>query len=179
MINNQTKKDFKNAISTVMKIVVVIGLIGGAYAWATVQGERRVEDAKYVAQLEKEQIRAEFEDKISDRKYEIVDMLSNQCEVLGIKEHKKDGKIIWDTNNKPSLGRWMFQIDTVKYYSEKLRGEKLSDDEAIILAVTEIEARELAFEIIWDETGGIYNWKNCMIKLDLKSKIESIRMLEK
>ena len=108
----------------------------------------------------------------------IVDKLSNECEVFGVPENKKDGKVIWYTNGRPSFGRWMFQVETVKYYMEKLNGEKITDDEAIRIAVTKERARNLAYQIIWEEVGGIYNWKRCEKKLKLAPKIETIREIE-
>jgi hypothetical protein len=173
---------FTDKIKRITKIIIVVALVAGGYLLATLQAENRERSLEQSFSIHLAQqinkVQDEQEKKIEKMKWQIVDDLSNKCEVLGVKDENKEGIIIWDTNNKASIGAWMFQTATVQYYSEKLRGEKLSTAEANRLALTHSEARQLAYEIIWDEVGGIYNWRNCMNKLGLKQRIETVRAID-
>lgn len=118
-------------------------------------------------------------EKIEDIKQQIVEDLSSKCEVLGVPEGQANGKTIMDSNGYYSRGKWQFQTKTVQYYYDKLYGKDIAVDEAVLIAHTEEKARSLAYDIIWKEVGGVWNWENCTNKLGLAQKIEIVRQLEK
>jgi len=118
-------------------------------------------------------------EKIEEIKKQIVEDLALNCEVKGVPEGSRNGITIMDSNSYYSRGMWQFQTRTVQHYYEILYKQTLSDDEAVLIAHTEDKARALAYDIIWKEVGGIWNWKNCAEKLGLPQKIEIVRELEK
>ncbi len=117
--------------------------------------------------------------RLAEIKNELVEDLSIECEVKGVPEGQRNGKTIMDTNGYYSRGAWQFQTKTVQYYYGKLYNKEITVDEAVLIAHTEDKARTLAYDIIWKEIGGVFNWQNCTDKLGLAQKIEIIRDLEK
>ena len=77
-----------------------------------------------------------------------------------------------------SFGDFNFKIATVQYYYYMFNGIDLSDTEAMNIALDPEQARELAYEIIFNEVGGIWNWKNSAEKIDAGNRITFIRSLE-
>ena len=117
-----------------------------------------------------------LQQKISDLKGEVLDTLA-KCESGG--RDNESGIIVWDTNNKPSLGKYQFQIATVQHYHLKRTGERLSGRDAILLALDEARARDLAQWVIFDNGKGVRNdWVNCDKWHGLDQKVEVIRSLE-
>lgn len=117
-------------------------------------------------------------EKIEEIKKQLVEELALDCEVRGIPEGSRNGTTVMDSNSQYSRGMWQFQTRTVQHYYEILYNKTISNDEAILIAHTEDKARSLAYDIIWKEVGGIWNWKNCADKLGLAQKIEIVRELE-
>ena len=115
--------------------------------------------------------------KIEAMKWEIVDEIA-QCESGGIPDGRRNALVVMDTNGYYSRGKWQFQLRTIQYYIKKFEGREITLDEASLIAHTEDKARNLAYRIVWDEVGGVYNWANCERKLGLRSKIEVIRKLD-
>ena len=116
--------------------------------------------------------------KIEKMKWDIVDELAD-CESGGIEEGMRNSLVVMDTNGYYSRGKWQFQLRTIQHYMKVLDGVEISLDEATLIAHTEDKARTLAYRIIWEEVGGVWNWKNCTDRLGLAGKIEIIRELEK
>lgn len=112
--------------------------------------------------------------KVEALKEDIMDRLK-QCESGDLT--LDDAPIILDSNHEMSIGLYMFQRDTVIYYYEKFYGKTISRREAVEIAISE-EARELAKRIIFEETGGIYNWTNCAKREGLVSEITVIKKLQ-
>lgn len=112
--------------------------------------------------------------KVEALKEDILDRLKN-CESGDLE--LDDAPIILDTNGEISIGLFMFQRDTVIYYWEKFYGERISRKRAVEIAISE-KARELAKAIIFEETGGIYNWKNCAHKEGLVPEITVIKKIQ-
>jgi len=77
-----------------------------------------------------------------------------------------------------SFGDFNFKIATVQYYYHMFNGIDLSDTEAMNIALDPEQARELAYEIIFNEVGGIWNWKNSADKINAGERITFIRSLE-
>lgn len=119
---------------------------------------------------------ATMESKVEALKDSIVDDLAAKCETRDVKE--PDAAIILDSNAQMSIGAWMFQIKTVQLYVKKFEGREIDRVEAIRIAVDHDAARALAKRIIFEEAGGIYNWRNCADRLNLVPQIEVIKKLE-
>lgn len=167
------KKMFRKAliVTALVAIVVAIGYI-------VVKSNSAL---KYETKVERVEVIKEIDtsvEKIEDIKQQLVEDLSTNCEVLGVPAGQQNGKTIMDTNGYYSRGKWQFQTKTVQYYYEKFYGKDITVDEAVLIAHTEDKARDLAYDIIWKEVGGVWNWQNCANKLGLAQKIEIIRQLE-
>lgn len=116
-------------------------------------------------------------EKIEKLKDEVVNDLAG-CESAG---HSEDsGIIIFDTNNKASIGVLQFQKATVIHYVKVLYQKDITGQEAVELAINPIEAKKLAKDIIFKTNNGSWkDWVNCSNKLGLKARIEIIKELEK
>jgi hypothetical protein len=123
-----------------------------------------------VEKLTKEQ----YEAKIEQLKSDVLDDLAS-CESGGLKD--PDGAIVLDVNGKMSIGRWMWQRESVIYYMEKLEGKKITNREAIELSVDPVRARELTARVLFGEKDGYKNWLNCANKFNLKTTIEIVNKL--
>ena len=117
-----------------------------------------------------------YEAKIRAIKEDMLKELSLGCETKGVKE--PDGAILLDSNNKMSIGRYMFQIDTVIFYSKKLEGKTITRREAIEIAVDPERAGKLAERILFEEPTGYSNWKICADKLGIAKEIEILNKLK-
>ncbi|MHA1401643.1 MAG: hypothetical protein ACTSQE_14935 [Candidatus Heimdallarchaeaceae archaeon] len=78
-----------------------------------------------------------------------------------------------------SIGDYNFKVATVQNYYSKFYDENLNDKQAMEIAMDDDLSRELAEKVIFDETGGIYNWRNSAKKINAFQRIEFIRELEK
>lgn len=121
-----------------------------------------------------------FPVKIEALKADLVSRLS-QCESGGI----TDGLVTFDPDksgkrrNLPSFGVMQFKVPTVVQYVKQLRGDQLTDQQAIVLALNAEQAKALATQVIFDVDGGIWNWKNCTDKLGLNAEATAIKKLLK
>lgn len=115
-------------------------------------------------------------EKIDNLKWETVDLLQ-KCESGGRKV--EDGIVVLDTNNRGSYGPLQFQRDTVVYYHKKLYGETITGQEAIIFALKEDTARQLAKDVLFQVDGSWKEWYNCSKKLGLADRIALIKEFEK
>lgn len=77
-----------------------------------------------------------------------------------------------------STGDYNFKIATVQHYYLKFYSEVLNDKEAMLIAMDDDLSRELAEKVIFDEVGGIWNWRNSAEKINAAQRIEFIRELE-
>lgn len=119
--------------------------------------------------------------KIETLKTEVLNDLQ-VCESQGYNEDA--GLVTFDPDktgkqaNIPSYGLFQFKKPTVIDYYKKFYNKVITGKEAITIALDEEKSRELARDVIFKETGGVYNWANCAKKKNLVPKIEVIKMLE-
>ena len=123
-------------------------------------------------------------EKIKALKQDLLATLS-QCE----NPSQNNGLIIYDNNsagtlkgqNIPSIGLLMFKIQTVKASYDQFYGIKLSDAEAVIVAMDKVQAFALAENIIFSgkDTKGIDHWHNCSVKHSLSTQVNMIKKFEK
>jgi hypothetical protein len=110
------------------------------------------------------------------REEKVLDLIA-QCESTNNPDavNWRDGKL--GTADAVALGEYQFKASTVVYYSEIIRGEKLSDGEAMRLALDHERARELARDMIFSPTQykGIMHWKNCARKHNLVALVDEVK----
>lgn len=114
--------------------------------------------------------------KIEELKMDLVGRLS-KCESAGL--NKDDGILVFDTNNKASIGPLQFQKATVTYYEKSLYGKDVNGNEAVIIALDYAQASVLAKDIIFTTPKGLSNWLNCANKLGLRGEVDIINKLSK
>lgn len=121
--------------------------------------------------------------KVAALEKEVIDELS-ACESAGHSE--EDGIIIFDDNragtlskvNKASIGQFQFKVTTVQHYEKLRSGKVLTNKEAVIIALDTEKAADLAKWIIFEQTGGIFNWQNCSNKYGLADKVALIKKIK-
>jgi hypothetical protein len=116
-----------------------------------------------------------YEARIKDLKQDLLDDLSLNCETKGVDE--PDSAIILDSNSKMSIGRFMFQRETVQYFVQKFENRKITKREAIEIAIDPVRASALAEKILFTEKEGWRHWSNCATLLGLPKEIEIINKL--
>ncbi len=112
--------------------------------------------------------------KIDKLKNDVLDRLKS-CESGMLKI--EDAPIILDTNNRISLGMYMFQRATVIHYYRKLYNKNITKREAVEIALSS-KARNLASDIIFNERGGIFNWANCARQKGLVAEVTIIKRIQ-
>lgn len=117
-----------------------------------------------------------FPQKMDELKNDVVTRLM-ACESGGYSE--EDGIIIFDSNKQASIGQAQFQKKTVIHFYQKLYNKDISAKEAVVIALDEDKARQLAKDVIFKVDGGVDNWYNCAKKLGLHGEIAVIKKLEK
>lgn len=116
-----------------------------------------------------------FNSRVETLKNEVVEKLAG-CEANGFTSD--DAPIILDSNKEISLGRWMYQRDTVIYYVKKLYGQDITRKEAVLIALDDEKGASLTKDILFKEANGYKNWAICSKKLGLVNQIEIINKLE-
>lgn len=136
---------------------------------------------------------------INTAEAEQIDTLRNKVEALkwevidGIKAHESkgydedDGLITYDplqsnpskTKKKDiaSIGSFQLKQTTIIYYYKKLYNEDITMKEAVLIALDDQKARQLAYDIVF-KADGINNWLNYANKQTTKSKLSIIKELE-
>jgi hypothetical protein len=98
---------------------------------------------------------------------------------LGQCENPKQKPIVFDTNGIASVGQYQWQPHSFQYYWQKMTGEKLSEKNAVIYALDDAKARELASWVIFEtEKGSGADWVNCTAWHDLDTLVEFIKAHE-
>lgn len=96
-----------------------------------------------------------------------IDSLQNEVvEYLALHENKTNVPCVPDDNrdhslplkDKVSCGVMQFKIGTIQHYYSVLKLGTISDQDAVILAIDPVRAKALAKRVIFETTGGIYNW---------------------
>lgn len=99
--------------------------------------------------------------------------------------NESDGLITFDphkTNKKvqhASLGAFQFKVDTVQYYYKTLYNKDITPKEAILVALDDNKARDLAKDIIFKTKNGKSNWLICTDKKEVSRKLTVINELTK
>jgi hypothetical protein len=176
--------------------ILFIVLIGGSslaiyYQSEYAQGIVSATTARYEAELRKadesknsalsnlrNRLNKDSQEKIDALKQDILDRLA-QCETGGIVE--QNSAIVLDTNNKMSIGRYMWQRESVVYYVKRLYGKDIDRTEAILIAIDEhpsIKLDGLTLDVMFEIKDGADAWYNCTKKHGFKAEISIIKKLQ-
>lgn len=117
-----------------------------------------------------------FKEKIEFLKDDVIEQL-RKCESAGHKE--SDGIIIFDSNEKASIGTLQFQVNTVIHYEKILNGRDITKKEAVLIALDNKKAGDLAKKIIFETKNKAgKDWVNCAKKHNLDAQVDLIKKLE-
>lgn len=157
-------------------IAVAVGVVGGYVYVGEVWVPKQIE---YTAQ----EISIQTIDKSDEMFAAKIDVLKNEvvadlekCESGGYGPDA--GIVIFDTNNKASVGPLQMQKDHVKHFYKKLYSTEVTGQEAVIIAVTPEKARALAKDVLFKVNDGWTEWYNCGKKLALENRVKTIKALE-
>ena len=129
-------------------LVIGGGLLTNDYAFV----ERWFVPLEYVAVAEAAELTP---DKIEEMKSDVLNRLA-KC------ENEAHKPIVFDSNGKASVGDFQWQISSVQHYVQKRDGIKITEKDAVLLALDEVEARNLAAWVIFETENGVEkDWVNC------------------
>lgn len=115
-------------------------------------------------------------EKIDKLKDEVIAQL-RACESAGHSED--DGILIFDSNEKASIGTLQFQKNTVIHYYKVLYGKEITGKEAVMIALDDDKAGQLAKDIAFTTKNKIgKDWVNCNKKHSLDAKVDLIKSME-
>ena len=182
----KTAKKIGRIISNIIMLGLVI--IAGLFIYQQVQGPKVIE--KEVQVVVEKNIGVSLENKVEELKQNLMDDLrEKEVGSLG----PDDLIIVFDPTRKNlsscqkvggvklycySFGPYNFKITTMQHYYKKFYGEDLTQHQALEYALDEELSREVAYKVIFEEVGGIWNWENSANKINAKARIEIIRELE-
>lgn len=126
--------------------------------------------------VEKEVISDTLEIKVAQMKAEILRDIK-QGESHNAPESA--GIIIFDVNHKASIGSYQFQITTVQHYYKVLYHKTITQKEAILIALDDTLAGQLASDILFTQKGGYNNWYNTSKKYNISDRLELLASLTK
>jgi len=153
-------------------IIFLAGGILGTKAWFMVNPTVKVKEVPVTVDTSSEM----FQTKISQLKSDIADKLM-ACESAGLTEDT--GIIVFDTNNKASVGQFQFQKATVIHYYKLLYGKDITGKEAVMIALETKIAKQLAIDIMFKTPNKAgKDWVNCTNRYNLDAQIDLVKKLE-
>ena len=172
-------KKIKLLLVKVFKIGILTAIMGFTIYGGYMLGEVRT----YTISAETiDSSPAKIQIRITELKNEIVEGLA-KCESGNVSQDV--GLIVYDNNKKgtlkgkhiPSHGVMQYKSETAQRHYKGVYGTEISNYDAIILALTNDKAKELAGEAIVKIEGSLWEW-TCATK-DMGIKVELIRELKK
>ena len=118
---------------------------------------------------------AMFSEKINMLEKSVVEQV-RKCESNGYKE--SDGLIKFDSNKVASIGTMQFQVKTIIYYEKSLFGRVITGKDAVIIALDDTKAGELAQAIMFQSPNLANDWLNCSNNLRLSDQIKTIKAIK-
>jgi len=167
-------------VKIVLYISIILASIYAGYAYS--QQQARV---TYQREMDKavEQTAAEYEVQIQEKELSLEETIVNlKEEVVAriIREESgsghKEGELLYAHDpqkakrgtcariggkrdiNCDSWGILMFKLPTIIFYYKTLYGQEISEKEALLIAIDDEKAKELASDIIFEVEGGVWNW---------------------
>ncbi len=105
------------------------------------------------------------------------------CESMGYKE--KDGLVVFDPrsggkndDSAMSYGTLQFKKATVIYYEKMIYNKVVTPKEAVLIALDDSKAGDLAKDIMFSTKSMANDWQNCADKYDTNRVIKIIKQLE-
>ena len=119
--------------------------------------------------------------KVNELKGQLVSEIQ-KCESAGYDEN--DGIITFDGNkNKkveiPSIGTYQWKKSSIIYYYDTLYQKDITGKEAVLIALDDEKAGQLASDVIFRTDNGLSNWLNCSRKMGSVQKLQVINSLLK
>ena len=155
----------------IMIVLCLLGLLAGRFIWPQIKYEQQT----------KEILVDNLSVKVNELKGKLLSDLK-QCESKGFNEDF--GLISFDgnKNNKKveiaSIGSYQFKKATIIYYYDTLYQKDITGKEAILIALDDQKAGELARDIIFKTDKGLSNWFNCAKSINGQYKLQVIKELE-
>lgn len=113
--------------------------------------------------------------KIDELKEKAVSTIRD-CERAGHSED--DGILIFDSNNKASIGTYQYQKATVIYYYHTLYNKTITPKDAVLIALDDDKAHDLTKDVLFKTKNGTSNWYNCSVKHNIKQQVAVINELQ-
>ncbi len=120
-------------------------------------------------------VQAEAQDTLSEKTLELENEL---LDTLTACENKANTPIVFDSNAKASVGNFQFQVATVQHFYQTLYNKKITQKEAVLIALDDEKARALAHDVIFKTDKGLSNWYNCTQKHGLDVQLALIKKLK-
>ena len=109
---------------------------------------------------------------VDEMKADVLDRLA-KC------ENPNQKPIVFDTNGVASVGQYQWQPHSFQYYWKKMTGEMLSEKDAVVYALDDAKARQLAAFVIFEtDAGSGKDWVNCTKWHDLDTLVGFIKSHE-
>lgn len=166
------KRRIVNGFKFIVRWITISGVVGGTIYLAFLIGQW---STPFTVQADITDTMAQKVDKMQDEIVNDIANLENKTNIPGVYDDNK-GKTL-PVKDKISYGCLQFKISTVQYYENNLNQRKLSDNEAVSLAIDCTRAKELAKQIIFEVPGGLFNWSVATNKM--ASQVELIKTLIK
>lgn len=164
---------FKYKFALYLRRVLIGSMIVGAIVGSFKIGRTTTEPVFVQAE---DKSKAMYMSKVDKLKEDIANQLM-ACESAGHTED--DGIIIFDSNNKASIGNFQFQKNTVIHYYKVLYGKTITPKEAVLIALDTDKARKLAIDIMFTTKNKAgKDWVNCDAKHKLDAQIDLVKKLE-
>lgn len=184
IISDVKLKHMTLKIKLALFAVVILLAGGGGYYLATQTSDTIVIDNRADVEEAVEETARRYEEQLAERTGDIQEIVTQlQQEVVARLQRDESGDV--DTSggivfyaNDPrsdltgvcarvggkrniecdSWGVMQFKLTTVMYYYDVLYGEKITEKEALLIALDDDQARALATDIIFEVEGGVWNW---------------------
>ena len=163
----------------VLSLITIVGI--GIVIFYQVNSLQKVIEPKTKTIPVEEVVEVEYkniQEKIDGLKQDILTRLA-QCEIGGVKE--PNSAMILDSNNKMSIGRYMWQRESVVCYAKRLYGIDITRTEAILIAIDQhptIDLDEFTLDVMFKIKNGADAWFNCTNKHGFRSEIKIIKKLQ-
>ncbi len=181
IVDRESNGQYKAKNFGKFKTFLALLAVGFAFLFLSNMDFKEAQDGtlNYIAPALAEEKPDRLEVKIETLKNELVEKLV-KCESGMLKD--PEAHLTIDPKDsgghQVSVGVLQFYVPTVQQYMKQLDGVTLSSKEALFLAVTAKEAKDLASRMIFELNAGPNNWTRCFKALDLQKQVEFIRKLE-
>ncbi len=154
------------------------GLVGSTTARYEAELRKADESKNDALSVLRKKLNGDTQAKIDGLKKDILARLA-QCETGGVVE--QNSAILLDSNNQMSIGRYMWQRESVEYYAKLMYGKEIDRTEAILIAIDEhptIALDDFTLDVMFTVKDGVWAWANCAKKHGFEGEINIIKKLQ-